>query len=59
MYSLFIYMYVSGTVFRVYVAALIRPYVPMIFVGAFILGTGGGGGSAAVWCVSVYMCSVQ
>ena len=28
---------------RVYIAALIRPYVPVIFLGAFILGTGGGG----------------
>ena len=28
---------------RVYVAALIRPYIPTVFIGAFILGTGGGG----------------
>lgn len=27
----------------VYIAALIRPYVPVVFFGAFILGTGGGG----------------
>ena len=28
---------------RVYIAALIRPYVPVLFAGALILGTGGGG----------------
>ena len=28
---------------RVYIAALIRPYVPVIFFGAFTLGAGGGG----------------
>ena len=29
--------------FRVYIVALIRPYVPVIFLGAFILGSAGGG----------------
>ena len=32
-----------STFCRVYVAALIRPYVPVVFLGALILGTGGGG----------------
>ena len=32
----------SGALYVVYIAALIRPYVPVIFIGAFVLGTGGG-----------------
>jgi hypothetical protein len=32
----------SGALYVVYIVALIRPYVPVIFLGAFILGTGGG-----------------
>ncbi len=27
---------------RVYIGALVRPYVPMIFIGAFLLGSAGG-----------------
>jgi hypothetical protein len=33
---------VSGALYVFYIAALIRPYVPVVFVGAFIVGTGGG-----------------
>jgi len=33
---------VTGFLYVVYIAAIIRPYVPAIFVGAFILGTAGG-----------------
>ena len=28
---------------RVYIIAVIRPYVPTLFLGAFILGSAGGG----------------
>lgn len=33
---------ISGALYVVYIIALIRPYVPVIFLGAFILGSAGG-----------------
>ena len=36
-------MVVSAALYVIYIAAIIRPYVPMVFLGAFILGSAGGG----------------
>lgn len=33
---------ISSLLYVVYIAILIRPYVPLVFIGAAILGTGGG-----------------
>lgn len=35
-------MVVSAALYVIYIAAIIRPYVPMVFLGAFILGSAGG-----------------
>ena len=37
---------------RVYIVAVIRPYVPTLFLGALILGSAGGGINSTLYLLS-------